>query len=82
MTKKPASTAAERMRRSRDLRKKGQRIIPATIKDTEVDGMVNCLLLDPNNRGDPAAIGDALGRLLDAIPPATWPTFLGSVRRT
>ena len=64
--------AAVRMRRSRELRRKGLRIVQFAVRDTEVDALVGHGLLDPARREDRAAIARALGRLLDQIPPARW----------
>jgi hypothetical protein len=60
-------TPAERMRRSRDLRRKGLRVVPVEVRDTEVQGLVRLGLLPAGEQDNPAAIGDALGRLLDRI---------------
>jgi hypothetical protein len=72
---KPLSAAAERMRRSRQRRKRGERIVPFVIKDTEVKALVMHGLLDSARCNSRYAIGGALGRLLDRIPPAKWPTL-------
>jgi hypothetical protein len=52
--------------RSRELRRKGLRIVLA-VRDTEVDALVGHGLLDPARREDRSAIARARGRLLDQI---------------
>lgn len=66
----PLSPAAERMRRSRELRREGVSIVQFAVCDIEVDALVNHGLLDPADCGDRAAIARTLGRLLDQIPLA------------
>jgi hypothetical protein len=72
----PLSPGAERMRRSRKLRRKGLRIVRFAVRDTEVNALVSHGLLDPTDREDRAAIARALGRLLDQIPPAQWRSII------
>jgi hypothetical protein len=60
----PLSPAAVRMRRSRELRRKGLRIVQFAVRDAEVDALVSHGLLNPVDRQDRAAIARALGRLL------------------
>jgi hypothetical protein len=62
------ASSAERMRRSRDLRRKGLRFVPVYVRDSEVQGLVRLGLLPAGEQDNPAALGRALGRLLDAIP--------------
>ena len=66
-------TAAERMRKSRKLRRAGQRCIPFVVHDHEIEALVTRGLLDPVARNDCRAIGTALGKLMDRIPPERWP---------
>jgi hypothetical protein len=68
----PLSPATERMRRSRELRRKGLRIVQIAVRDAEVDALVSHGLLDSADRENRAPIPRALGRLLDHIPPALW----------
>jgi hypothetical protein len=74
----PLSPAAERMRRSRERRREGLRIVQFAVRDTEVDALVSHGLLDPARREDRASIARALGRLLDQIPPARWCAIIPS----
>ena len=67
------SAVAERMRRSRKLRRAGQRCILFTIRDSEVAALMTHGLLDRAQSNDRHAIGIALGRLMDRIPPERWP---------
>jgi hypothetical protein len=63
--KKPPSSAADRMRRSRERRRERLRIVQFAVRDIEVDALVSHGLLDPTDRKDRAATARALGRLLD-----------------
>ena len=56
----PAS-AADRMRRSRKLRRNGLHRIPVLLHDTKIDGLVKKRLLRPEQRGSRSAIEEALG---------------------
>ena len=67
------SSAAIRMRRSRERRRDKLRVIPFEIRDTEIGGLVTRGMLDPVARNDRDAVASALGRLLDAVPPDRWP---------
>ena len=69
------AAAAERMRRARARRKRGERVVPLVIKDTEVRALVMHGLLDSARCNSRYAIGGALGRLLDRMPPGKWPTL-------
>ena len=69
-------TGAERMRRWRARQKRGQRIAPVVIRDREVEGLVGVGLLDPTKQRSRAAIGNAVGKLLDRLPPEQWPALL------
>jgi hypothetical protein len=60
------------MCRSRKLRRAGQRCIPFAIRDNEVAALVTHGLLDPAQRNDRQAIGVALGKLMDRLPPERW----------
>jgi hypothetical protein len=65
--------AAERMRRSRKRRSAGQRCITVVVLDREIAALVTHRLLDPDVRNDRHAIGAALGKLMDRMPPERWP---------
>jgi hypothetical protein len=60
------------MRASRDRRRKGLRMVPFAIRDSEIDALVTHGLLDPIDRDNRDTIACALGLLLDRIPPAWW----------
>jgi hypothetical protein len=61
------STAAERMRRHRARRRSGCRCITVEVADIDIDGLIRLRHLDPRDRNDLVAIGDALYRLFDLI---------------
>jgi len=61
------ASSAERMRRSRDLRRKGLRFIGFHIREIEVAELVRRRFLAEADQNEPDAISDALGRLLDAV---------------
>jgi hypothetical protein len=77
----PLSPAAQRMRRSRELRRKGLRIVQFAVRATEVEALVTYGFLDLVDRDDRAAIARALGRLLDQIPPVRWQMVIQPTRR-
>ncbi len=62
------ASSAERMRRSRDNRRKGLRFAPIHLHDSEVQALVRLGLLPAGEQGNPTALALALGRLLDTIP--------------
>jgi hypothetical protein len=62
------ASSAERMRRSRNRRRKGLRFVPVYVRDIEVQALVRLGLLPAGEQHNPVALGRALGRLLDAIP--------------
>ena len=66
-------SAAERMRRSRKRRSAGQRCVTVVVFDREIEALVKRGLLDPVSRNDRRAIGTALGKLMDWLPPERWP---------
>lgn len=76
------SPAALRMRRSRERRKNGQRMVSIPVLDAEVDALITHGLLDPEKRTDRRAIAGALAALLDRIPIAWWQTALRRPART
>ena len=59
------SPAAERMRRHRARRRLGCRCIQVEVAEFDLAGLVRLGYLDPDDRDDPIAIGDALYRLFD-----------------
>ena len=69
---KPVGASALRMRKSRLLRKKGQRAVWVAVHDREVVALVELGLLDSAQHNDSRAIGNAIGRLLDRIPVQIW----------
>ena len=69
---KPCSSAATRMRLSRDRRRNGVRVVPFEVRDSEIENLVAVKLLDPAHRDDRVAIARALGTLLDRIPVHWW----------
>ena len=64
--------AAESMRRYRERWRRGWRRVFVTIRDHEVDALLRAGLLAADRRDERDAIGNALGRLLDRIPPERW----------
>ena len=59
------SRAAERMRRHRARRRLGCRCVQVEVAEFDITGLVRLGHLDPRERDDPIAIGDALYRLFD-----------------
>jgi hypothetical protein len=53
------STAAERMRSYRQRQRRQWRSVRIEVATTEIDALVKRGYVDPNNRDDPAAIGEA-----------------------
>jgi hypothetical protein len=67
------SKGARRMRRCRERRRNGIRIIPIEVKDSGIDILAAKGYLRPEERNDPEAIKRALGRLLYWIfTDASW----------
>jgi hypothetical protein len=58
---------AERMRATRERRRKGLRIVLFAVRDTEIEALVRHGLLAHADRNDRSAIAVALGRLLDRM---------------
>ena len=63
----PPTSSADRMRRSRELRRKGLRHIGLDVRDTEIAELVRRQLLAEADRHDREAIATALGKLLDQM---------------
>jgi hypothetical protein len=61
--------AAERMARSRERRRQGFRTIPVDIHATEIAALVRRGLLAAGDMDDAAAVGGAVGALLDEVFP-------------
>jgi hypothetical protein len=67
------ASSADRVRVSRARRKRHQRVVPLEVRDSEIAALVARGFLADGRKDDPRAIADALGRLLDRIPPKHWP---------
>src|SRR6516164_2043175 len=63
-------SAAERMRRYRERRRRGLLCIKVQLRRTEVDALIARGLLEPAERKDRSALAAALHRYLDANPIA------------
>ena len=57
--------AAERMRRSRDRRRKGLRCYTLQIRDWEIQALISRGLLSPSEQTDRRAVINAMHRFLD-----------------
>jgi hypothetical protein len=64
------TSAAERMRRYRERRKRGLSCIKVQLRRSEVDELIECKLLEPTDREDRRALAAALHLYLDANPIA------------
>jgi hypothetical protein len=64
---KPATSAAERMRRSRARRRQGLRLVQVLLREREVAALIESRWLEERSRNDPHAVTDALHRLFDHI---------------
>ena len=65
---------AERMRRSRDRRRKGLRLLAVELRESEIDALVRCGRLKSEDCGSPGAIRKALyGFLEDNLVLASLP---------
>ena len=67
------SASAERVRESRARRKRHERVVPVEVRDTEIVALIARGFLADDRKDDPRAIGHAVGKLLDRIPPKWWP---------
>ncbi len=67
------TSSADRVRLSRARRKRHQRVVPFEVRHSEIAAVVAHGFLKDDRKDDPRAIADALGRLLDRIPPKDWP---------
>ena len=65
-SKPSASKAAERMRESRQRKRKGMKCFTIELRDTEISELVQRGLLDGGKRADSKAILEAIYRHLDA----------------
>jgi hypothetical protein len=68
--------SAKRMRLYRERRAEGLRCVPLEVRDREVDALIACGLLSPDQAKDREAIASAIGSLLDIIPASTWPAWI------
>jgi hypothetical protein len=66
----PPLSTAERMRRYRERRRRGLSCIRVQLRQNEVDALIACGLLHPDERQDRIALATALHRYLDANPIA------------
>jgi hypothetical protein len=64
------SSAAERMRRYRERRRRGLSCIKVQLRRSEVDGLIASGLLEPTEQEDRRALAAALHRYLDRNPIA------------
>lgn len=64
---RPLSAAALRMQRSRARRRNGPRTIRFSIRDREIEALVQRRLLARGRQEDPVEIARALGRLMDQV---------------
>ena len=70
MTDASLTSAAERMRRYRERRRRGLSCIKVQLRRSEVDALIACKLLEPTEREDRRALAAALHRWLDRNPIA------------
>ena len=70
MTDTSPTFAAARMRIYRERRRRGLSCIRVQLRQSEVDGLIACGLLSPDERRDRSALAAALHRYLDANPIA------------
>ena len=70
MTDASPTSAAERMRRYRERRRRGLSCIKVELRRSEVDALIACKLLEPTEREDRRALAAALHRNLDCNPIA------------
>ena len=68
MTDASLTSAAERMRRYRERRRRGLSCIKVQLRRSEVDALIACKLLEPTERQDRRALAAALHRYLDSNP--------------
>jgi hypothetical protein len=69
-----AMTMAERSRSYRARRRAGERPTTVDIRKIELDAFVSLGFLTAANNNNRGAIADALGQLLERIPPKYWPS--------
>ena len=63
----PRASSAERVRRHRERRRRGQITVAFDIRQSEVRALVACGLLARDAQGDRDQISGALGKLLDRV---------------
>jgi SOS response regulatory protein OraA/RecX len=61
------SAAAERMRRSRQRKRDGLRLLRIELRETEVDALIDANFLDERNRNDANAVICALYKFFEDI---------------
>jgi hypothetical protein len=66
----PVSPGAARMRRYRERRQRGLSCIRVQLRQSEVDALIACGLLHPDERQNRIALATALHQYLDANPIA------------
>lgn len=71
--KQKRSSATERMRRSRERRKVGLFRLTLELRRSEIDALVRCGRIDPEERDAPAAIRGAIYSVLDSFVLSTAP---------
>jgi SOS response regulatory protein OraA/RecX len=67
MTDTTTSPAAERMRRSRQRRRDGLRLLRIELRETEIDKLIRSGYLERDGRNDANAVVGALYRVFDRI---------------
>jgi len=63
----PLGNSAERVRRHRERRRRGQITVAVDVRQSEVRALVACGLLARDAQGDRDQISGALGKLLDRV---------------
>ena len=63
----PRGSSAERVRRHRERRRRGQITVAVDVRQSEVRALVACGLLARDAQGDRDQISGALGKLLDRV---------------
>jgi hypothetical protein len=71
------TSSADRVRVSRARQKRQERVVPLEVRNSEITALVAHGFLSEDRKDDPRAIAEALGRLLDQMPPRHWPMVQG-----
>jgi hypothetical protein len=61
------SSSAARMRRSRQRKREGLRLVQVLLRETEIDLLIESGWLEERSRNNPHAVVDALHRLFDRV---------------